>query len=95
MKTERTKRPAGTVEVPKDVQSDLAPEIEISNDGPIAPIVKMTNEELAREIICAVSKELHIRVGIGPIWRQLNEARKKELLDKWQYEAELILSENR
>jgi hypothetical protein len=58
-------------------------------------VPKMSNEDLARDIVHAISHELHIRTGIGPIWRQLNEARKKEIIEKWNYETSQLLAKHR
>jgi len=56
---------------------------------------KLTSEELANEIVLAISNELHLRVGIGPIWRQLNYARKKEIMDAWRYNAKELIEKNK
>lgn len=55
----------------------------------------MTNKELASEIVMIVSQELHARTGIGPIWRQLNDGRKKEIISKWEGDIEKFLKKNR
>lgn len=59
------------------------------------PEPKASNEQLAKEIVIKVSHELHRRIGVGPIWRQLNDARKQEILDKWQHDITELLKEQR
>ncbi len=49
------------------------------------------SHEIATDIVQAISHELHIRVGIGPIWRQLNSARKEEIINAWVHRTEEIL----
>ena len=58
-------------------------------------IPKLNNAKLASDIILAISHELHVRVGIGPIWRQLNAARKKEIIDTWTFKTIELLEKNR
>jgi len=48
--------------------------------------------EIATDIVQSISHELHVRVGIGPIWRQLNAARKEEIINAWVHKTEDILS---
>ena len=55
----------------------------------------MTNSDLAKEIVMVVSQELHARIGVGPIWRQLNDGRKKEIISKWEGDIEKLLKANR
>lgn len=56
---------------------------------------RLTNDELATELVAVMSAELHLRVGIGPIWRQLNPTRKQEIIEKWIGDVEKILSNHR
>ena len=56
---------------------------------------RMSDKELASDIVEVMSKELHLRVGIGPIWRQLNPTRKKEIIEKWTGDTVNLLSANR
>lgn len=56
---------------------------------------RLTSEELATEIVTVISRELHLRVGIGPIWRQLNPTRKKEIIEKWTADTKGILESAR
>jgi hypothetical protein len=57
--------------------------------------IRLTDEELATELVSVMSKELHLRAGIGPIWRQLNPTRKSEIMEKWTADVELILGDSR
>jgi len=60
--------------------------------------VKLSGDDIhtvAVDIVQAISHELHIRVGIGPIWRQLNSARKEEILHAWIFSTEKILAESK
>ena len=57
--------------------------------------VRLTNSELATELVAIMSAELHLRVGIGPIWRQLNPTRKSEILEKWTGDVLIILGDSR
>jgi hypothetical protein len=56
---------------------------------------KKTNEELAKEIVHSISQVLHLRAGIGPIWRQLDSSRRQEILEKWDYDVTKLLDEYR
>jgi hypothetical protein len=56
---------------------------------------RLTDDELATQIVAVMSKELHLRVGIGPIWRQLNPTRKKEIIEKWTADTTNLLLDNR
>jgi hypothetical protein len=55
-------------------------------------VKEVDHEAMARDIILAISHELHVRTGIGPIWRQLNAVRKKEIIDAWTFKTMEILS---
>jgi len=72
----------------KEVEQKLAEALAVDE-------AELTNDELATELVAVMSKELHLRVGIGPIWRQLNPTRKQEIMDKWQADTEVILGESR
>ena len=68
---------------------------EEKQDTKLPKLPQKSSEDLASDIILAISHELHVRVGIGPIWRQLNSARKKEILDTWTHKTITLLNEHR
>jgi len=58
----------------------------------VEKITQPSPEQLAKEIVDIISKELHVRVGIGPIWRQLAASRKQEIISKWQGDISALLN---
>ena len=86
---------AKLVEAKETVRSELREEFaqEVA-DNPDNE-VRLTDDELATELVAVMSKELHLRVGIGPIWRQLNPTRKAEIMEKWTGDVLISLSDSR
>jgi hypothetical protein len=80
-----------------EIRNDLKQELkeELSKEAEIDQEAKMSNAELAKELVSIMSKELHLRVGIGPIWRQLNPTRKQEIVEKWEAESTGLLDKHR
>jgi hypothetical protein len=75
----------------EELREEIAQELIDNPDNEVL----LTTDELATEIVAVMSKELHLRVGIGPIWRQLNPTRKSEIMEKWTADVVLILEESR
>lgn len=54
--------------------------------------IETSSTELTAGIIRIITEELHRRVGIGAIWRQLSPTRRQEITEKWSADIEKYLT---
>lgn len=59
------------------------------------PKIEESSAELTAGIIRIITEELHRRVGIGAIWRQLSPTRRQEITEKWSADIKKYLTDHK
>jgi len=67
----------------------------VVNSPMVKSAAKIDNAELAAGVIRIITEELHRRIGIGAIWRQLSPTRRQEITEKWSADIEEYLTDQR